>query len=69
MGDSIDWTNQDPVAHTTTSGTMGTFNGIGWDSGLMSQGQTFRHTFGVAGTFAYTCTIHSGMNGTITVTP
>ena len=29
----------------------------------------YTHTFATAGTFPYECTIHGGMNGTITVDP
>ena len=68
VGDTINWTNRDPVVHTTTSGQDGVFDGTGWNSGLLNQGQSFSRTFTTAGTFSYTCVVHPSMNGTITVT-
>ena len=62
-GATVKWTNQDNVAHTVTSDSGD------WDSGSLSQGQSFSHTFTQAGTFAYHCTVHPTMKGTITVTP
>jgi plastocyanin len=60
-GTTVTWTNKDPIAHTVTSDT-GLF-----DSGEMSQGSTFSHTFNDKGTFAYHCNIHATMHGTVTV--
>ena len=57
----IRWTNQGRLAHTTTSN-----QGL-WDRTL-TPGQTFTRIFGSPGTFSYRCTIHRGMNGTVTVT-
>ncbi|HTM57849.1 MAG TPA: plastocyanin/azurin family copper-binding protein [Candidatus Udaeobacter sp.] len=37
------------------------------NSGNISNGTTFSHTFNTAGSFPYHCTIHSGMTGTIVV--
>jgi len=41
----------------------------GWDSGLLSEGESFSHTFTVAGEYGYFCIPHilSGMLGTVTV--
>lgn len=58
-GDAVRWVNRDNVAHTTTSDS--------WNSGTMSPGETFRRRFRRAGTFAYRCTIHPTMRGTIVV--
>ncbi len=58
-GDTVRWTNNGPSPHTTTS-TSGV-----WDSGTLAPGQTFSFTFTTAGTFAYHCTIHPQMTGTI----
>jgi plastocyanin len=38
-----------------------------FDSGTLSNGDTFEQTFDEAGEFAYHCEIHSSMTGTITV--
>src|SRR2546430_1822842 len=54
---TVKWTNKDGMAHTVTSNT-GLF-----DSGTVNSGGTYTHQFTTAGTFAYHCTIHSGMNG------
>ncbi|HLZ47023.1 MAG TPA: cupredoxin family copper-binding protein [Candidatus Limnocylindria bacterium] len=60
-GDSVSWTNKDQVQHTATSDT-GAF-----DTGAIAPlgGKTI--TFTVAGTYAYHCTFHSFMKGTVTV--
>jgi plastocyanin len=58
-GDSVVWTNADFVAHNVSGGSF--------QSGNFATG-TFTHTFTVPGTFSYICTLHSGMQGTITVT-
>ena len=68
VGTTVTWTQADPFAHTTTSGTNGEFDEQGWDSQTLSTNETFSHTFTEAGTFAYTCTIHGYMSGTVTVT-
>jgi plastocyanin len=62
-GSKVTWTNNDTTAHTVT------FDDGSADSGNLAPGSTFDHTFAAAGTFAYHCTIHSSMHGTVTVTP
>ena len=72
-GDTVQWTwssggYYSPM-HSSTSGTPGAPNGL-WDSGLLSQGAVFTHTFNTAGTFHYYCTAHGqccGMTGVVTV--
>jgi len=59
---TVTWTNNDSVTHTVTSDT-GAFS-----SGDLSSGQTYSYTFNQAGTFAYHCSIHTYMHGTVTVT-
>ena len=62
VGATVTWTNDDSgLAHTTTSS-----DGL-WASGPIQPGDTFSFTFEEAGTFAYTCSIHPSMSGTITV--
>ncbi|HEV8543224.1 MAG TPA: Ig-like domain-containing protein, partial [Verrucomicrobiae bacterium] len=66
-GDTIMWMNDDATtAHTSTSGAPGVPDGV-WSSGLLSPGQSFSHTFDSAGTFAYFCSVHTFMTGTIVV--
>lgn len=60
-GDTVTWTNEDPVAHTATS-TTGAF-----DSGELAQGESFSFTFTAAGTYDYLCTPHPSMTGRIVV--
>ncbi|HUD20703.1 MAG TPA: plastocyanin/azurin family copper-binding protein [Candidatus Saccharimonadales bacterium] len=63
-GTAVTWTNNDTVAHTVTESDGQT----GPTSGTLNPGQTYTFTFANAGTFAYHCTIHSSMTGTVTVT-
>jgi plastocyanin len=60
-GQAVCWQNTGSVTHTVTSN-----DGTSFDSNLPG-GQTFVHTFSTPGSFAYRCTIHAGMTGTITV--
>ena len=70
-GTVVTWTNQDTVVHSATSGTsdgsVGQPDGF-FDSGLVDPGGTFEFTFTEPGTYAYFCTPHPWMQGTITVT-
>ena len=67
-GDTVTWTNTDDALHTVTSGS-GTDENMGaeFDSGMMSTGKTFEHTFGAAGEFPYFCIIHPDMVGNVLV--
>jgi plastocyanin len=60
VGSTVTWTNTDPTTHTVTFDD-------GPDCGRLAQGATVSNTFSAAGTFAYHCTIHSFMKGTVTV--
>jgi YVTN family beta-propeller protein len=60
-GQSITWTNTDPVAHTATSDDKV------WDSGNLSPNASFTTTFSQPGTYAYHCTIHPFIRGTVVV--
>jgi plastocyanin len=66
VGTTVTWTNDDPVAHTVTSGTRGNPSGL-FDSGNVGPGQTFSFTFNEPGTYDYYCKIHSGMDGVVVV--
>ena len=61
VGDVVTWTNQDSVAHTATADD-GSF-----DTGQLANGAFETVTFDTAGTFAYVCSIHAQMTGTIVV--
>jgi len=61
-GTTVTWTNNDAIAHTTTSDTSGLF-----DSKTIAGGGKFSFTFQNKGTVAYHCAIHPGMVGTIVV--
>lgn len=58
-GATVTWTNKDSVPHTVT--------GEGFDSGSLSQGQTFARSFDKPGTYSYRCAIHPYMKGEVTV--
>jgi len=64
VGQKIVWTNNDgQIPHTVTATKGATF-----DSGNVSDGETFDYTPTKPGVIDYVCTIHSGQSGTITVT-
>jgi plastocyanin len=65
-GTTVAWTNQDGVAHTSTSGVPGSPDGL-WDSSELSSGGSFSFTFEQPGEFPYFCQIHSFMTATIKV--
>jgi plastocyanin len=59
-GQALVWAFDDgPVAHHVV--------GDGFDSGVQASGR-FSHTFAAAGIFAYHCSIHPAMKGSVTVT-
>jgi plastocyanin len=61
VGDTVTWTNDDNVDHNVIA-SDGTFK-----SGNFGNGKTFSWKAAKAGTFKYSCTIHPGMVGTVTV--
>jgi plastocyanin len=61
-GTPVTWTNEDWAPQTAT------VEGSGFDSDRLDQGASFEHTFDEPGTFAYHCSFHSGMMGSIVVT-
>ncbi len=60
-GTTVTWQNDDGVTHTATS------NSGSWDTGGIASGANATITFNTSGTFAYHCTIHPMMTGTIVV--
>jgi plastocyanin len=60
-GATVTWNFQDGMPHTVTA-----VDG-GFDSGRLSAGGRFSHTFDQPGTFAYYCTLHPSMRGEVVV--
>ena len=60
VGESVTWTNKDPVDHTATA------NGGAFNKPVPPNGSV-TVLFSVAGTYAYHCSIHPSMTGTIVV--
>jgi plastocyanin len=61
-GQTVVWTNDDPVGHDVTDD--------GFKSGSpggIENGQTFQHKFPKKGTFKYQCSVHPGMTGEVVV--
>ncbi|HUQ16749.1 MAG TPA: plastocyanin/azurin family copper-binding protein [Candidatus Saccharimonadales bacterium] len=65
-GTKVTWTNKDTTKHTVTSGKDGTKDSK-FDGPLADAPGTFTFTFAESGTYAYFCSIHKSMVGTITV--
>jgi len=63
VGDAVTWTNEDEAVHTVTTTDDGPI-----DSGDVAGGATYELVFDEAGTFAYICTLHPNMDGTVEVT-
>jgi amicyanin len=61
VGGTVTWTNNGPTTHSVTADD-GSF-----DSGNLSQGKTFSHTFQTAGTFSYHCSPHPFMKANVVV--
>jgi plastocyanin len=59
-GDRVVWVNKDPFPHTATA--AGTF-----DSKDIAAGKSWTYVAGKLGEFAYVCTLHPGMKGTLLV--
>jgi plastocyanin len=61
-GQRVTWEHRDAgVTHTVAA------VGGGFRSGELEEGDTFSHRFPTAGAFAYRCTIHPDMRGTVKV--
>lgn len=68
-GDTVRWTNEDDDAHTVTSDPGWTFNAVmGGSTACKSSGScSVQYRFTTPGVYRYSCTLHSGMRGQITV--
>jgi len=80
VGDTVEWKNTSIVVHTVTCDTKKAADpkhvalpegAEPFDSGNVSAGKTFTHTFTVAGTYKYFCIPHEkmGMVGEVEVKP
>jgi plastocyanin len=61
LGGRVAWTFPETTQHTTTSDQRF------WDSGAKSGGATYARSFTSAGKFAYHCSFHPTMRGSVTV--
>ncbi len=61
VGETVTWTNMEVIGHTATA------NDDTFDSGTLTEGDSFSFTFDTAGAFPYHCEFHDNMMGTITV--
>jgi Icc protein len=61
VGTAVTWTNRDDIPHNVVS-TERAFK-----SPVLDTGETFSHTFDVAGTFKYYCSLHPRMTGQVVV--
>ena len=59
-GDTVTWINKDPFLHTVTA--AGAF-----DSRSMVAGASWKYAARKTGDFAYICTLHPNMKGTLKV--
>jgi plastocyanin len=63
VGQKIEWTNDDAVAHNVTA-----TDGADFASDTIDGGGQYSYKPTKTGVIKYVCTIHSGQNGEITVT-
>lgn len=57
----VTWRNATNVSHNIT------FSGAPAPAATLAPAAEYEQTFGAVGSFPYQCTLHAGMNGTITV--
>jgi plastocyanin len=69
VGTTVTWINKDSVAHNVEKSADALDFGakFGADASVFDPGQTYSFTFTKAGTFFYTCTIHTLMSGKVEV--
>jgi plastocyanin len=63
VGTVVAWTNKGKQPHSASA------NDGSFDSGAMKGGAKWEHRFDRPGDFAYLCTFHPQMTGTVKVTP
>jgi plastocyanin len=62
-GDTARWTNNSNNVHSATGDSPLNF----WDTGTFTNGQNRSKLFNVAGLYAYHCSVHPTMHGTVSV--
>lgn len=62
VNDTVTWTNRENAEHTITSDSGEEVNSL-----PLANGDAYVHTFTTAGAYAYHCSIHSNMKGTVIV--
>jgi plastocyanin len=63
VGTTVTWTNHDDIPHTVVS----TDDPRAFRSKVLDTDEKFTYTFTKAGSFAYFCSIHPKMTGTVVV--
>ena len=61
VGTTVTWTNHDDIPHNVVSPDRK------FKSPVLDTGEMFSHTFDVAGTYKYYCSIHPRMTGQVVV--
>lgn len=61
VGDSVEWINDDSAQHSATADDKV------WNSGELSEGQSWSHTFSKAGVYRYYCDDHEFMKAEVDV--
>ena len=69
VGTKVTWVNKDAVAHNVEKAADALDFGakFGADASLFGPGRSYAFTFTKPGTYFYTCTIHTLMNGKVEV--
>ena len=67
VGTTVTWSNDDIAAHTVTSGNKDDGPDGVFGSSLFRAGDTFEHTFDVAGEYPYFCMVRPWMAGVVIV--
>jgi len=62
VGTRVTWTNLQPAIDHTVTADDGSFG-----SDPLATGSAFSHVFTITGTYAYHCSIHPDMTGTVNV--
>jgi plastocyanin len=62
VGQAVTWTNNEDIPHNVVAQ-----EGADFESDTFAKDGTFSHTPAEAGTITYVCTLHPGMDGTLTV--
>ena len=63
VGQKVTWTNEEDIEHNVVA-----TEGAEFESEIFGKDGTYSYTPDKAGTIEYTCTLHPGMDGELTVT-